>query len=214
MNIVRTSIVLLLLLPAVASAQTGADSVPVVEIFGGYSYLRTDINPDFPFFGHAELDKNMHGWNASATVNINKWLGVEADFSGHYGPRFDEGGFLPNPRSNLRQHHHTFLFGPKFTVRNNSRFTPYAHIMFGLAKAQVLIIGLDDFGGATDKDFAMAMGGGVDIKLGDRIAIRPAQVDYIPARLFSDLNFSLTRLQTTQDNLRLSTGIVINFGRR
>lgn len=208
------SIVLLLFLPSVVSAQTGSDSVPLVEVFGGYSYLRTDLNPNFPFFGRVEIDKNMHGWNASATVNVNKWLGVEADFSGHYGPTFDEFGFVQNPRSNLRQHHHTFLFGPKITVRNNSRFTPFGHILFGVAKTQATLTGLDEFVGVTDKGFAMVMGGGLDIKLGDRVAIRAAQVDHLEGRLFSDFNFTLTLKRLPQDNIRFSTGIVINFGRR
>ena len=55
---------------------------------------------------------------------------------------------------------------------------------------------------ATDNAFAMALGGGVDWKANDRIAIRLAQGDYLLTRFGS----------TSQHNFRLSTGVVFRFG--
>lgn len=42
------------------------------EVFGGYQY--THLDPGI----------NANGWNASATYNLNSFLGVTADFSGAY----------------------------------------------------------------------------------------------------------------------------------
>src|SRR5262245_54507163 len=71
----RKSLFVVCLLLAFALIAQAQDK-PKIEIFGGYSYLRADDNDD---------GINLHGWNASATGNLNKWFGVKADFSGHYG---------------------------------------------------------------------------------------------------------------------------------
>ncbi len=60
---------LLLLIPSPAMAQ----NTPKAEIFGGYSIV--------PAVG---IDQVLHGWNASVNGNINDWLGIRVDFSGHY----------------------------------------------------------------------------------------------------------------------------------
>jgi hypothetical protein len=45
---------------------------PQTEVFGGYPYRRF------------EGGENANGWNAAGAVNLNRWLGVTADFSGVY----------------------------------------------------------------------------------------------------------------------------------
>jgi opacity protein-like surface antigen len=62
--------------------------------------------------------------------------------------------------------------------------------------------------------FAMAFGGGLDIGLSDRFAIRPAQVDYLYTR-FNAVDALTTGLANTstghQNSFRYSGGIVIRF---
>jgi outer membrane immunogenic protein len=52
----------------------------------------------------------------------------------------------------------------------------------------------------------MTVGGGVDVKISRRFSIRPAQVDYLLTR-FNEFG---TGAQT-QNNLRVSTGVVFHF---
>jgi hypothetical protein len=63
----------------------------------------------------------------------------------------------------------------------------------------------------------MAFGGGVDAKLNSRFGLRVVQVDYLPSRfggqteaLFGTVGPLIT---SWQNNLRVSTGIVVKFGR-
>jgi hypothetical protein len=56
------------------------------------------------------------------------------------------------------------------------------------------------FPGPTNTSFATALGGGVDYRLIRILALR-LQVDYVQTRFYS----------TTQNNLRLSPGVVLRF---
>jgi opacity protein-like surface antigen len=55
-------------------------------------------------------------------------------------------------------------------------------------------------GGSSDTSFATAVGGGIDYKIIRPIAVR-LQGDYVQTRLFG----------ATQNNVRVSTGIVLRF---
>ena len=58
----------------------------------------------------------------------------------------------------------------------------------------------------TENDLAMALGGGIDVNLNDRIALRPVQLDYFATRGNTTGDFA--------DHLRFSTGFVIKLGKR
>lgn len=88
------------------------------------------------------LDEDLHGWHLSVSGNVNPWLSVVGDFSGH-GGRFDEPGFIIGPkRENVRQHIYSFLAGPRLNIRRNGRLNPFAHIVFGISQVQSKAIGL------------------------------------------------------------------------
>src|SRR5688572_25377026 len=71
---------------------TVGQDVPKVEVFGGYSWA----------------GGNFHGFDTSVTGNINRWFGLTADFSGHYGSE-REGPILINKNA------HTVQFGPRIS---------------------------------------------------------------------------------------------------
>jgi len=175
---------LTLALPIIAQAQ---DS-PRTEIFGGYSYLRLDED--------LNNDRDLNGWNASVTQNLIKWLGVTADFSGHYGSTsvfVVTGGDLSA---------YSFLFGPQFTLRKFGKFQPFGHVLLGVTRANLN----SDVSGLSFSDtaFSLAAGGGLDIKVHDRLAVRLFQADYVLTR-FNDEN---------QSNFRASTGLVLRLGKK
>ncbi len=181
-------VVLSLLFPLAAIAQ---DEYPRAEIFGGYSYFRS--NPE---------GFNLNGWNASVTGNVNSWFGVEGDFSGHYGSPEVFG--IENPFVDVNSH--TFMVGPKLSYRSKS-VTPFAHFLIGAARAGTGTLGYS----VSETALAAAIGGGIDINVSESIAIRAAQADYLMTRFNSYTQIMFNRLGDEQNNFRFSAGIVIKF---
>jgi len=145
-----------------------------VDFFGGYSYLRAQ-----PGFGLPGVDTS--GWEASLAYNWNDWLALKADVDGHY---CCDGAKV-----------HDFLFGPQVNLGHGS-VRPYVHGLVGASHGSQA--------GFSDTVLAFALGGGLDVKLTDRISWRLAQADYFGTR-YAD---------ATQNNFRLSTGLVFRFGEK
>ena len=129
-----------------------AQSYPKAEVFGGYQYTRFDGG------------ENANGWNAAATVNVNHWFGVTADFSGAY---FSELG--------ANFHNYTYTFGPTVSFRGAPLVTPFAHALFGGATASAGVEGVT----VSQNGFAAIIGGGVDVKVSPHFAVRPVQFDWM-----------------------------------
>jgi hypothetical protein len=156
-----------------------AQEVPQVEIAGGYSFLDANVNG---------TSFHLNGGGGSATENVNSWFGGRFEFNAFAGTAFG---------TNVTAQ--TFTYGPVFSYRRYERFTPFAHVQLGAMHAGVGYLGIS--AGATK--FAMSSGGGADIKINPRAAIR-VQADYLMSRF----------LNLRQDNLQFSTGLVIRFGRK
>lgn len=170
------------------SAGAVAQDVPVVEIFGGYALFHlTDTGPD------SDDTVNMHGWDASATFNINNWAGFVADVGGIYKNEFD---------ADLKIH--SIMFGPQFSIRKG-KVTPFARMLIGAAMARVN----DSETGESyqsENDFALAFGGGVDVDITPGIAVRPAQFEYVGIKAGETGDFV--------NCFRYSAGIVFKLGKR
>ena len=190
----RTFIVVILLL-SVLTLVSFAQTTPRTELFGGYSFLRINGNP-------LPTNFNLHGWQTSATFNATSWLGFTADFGGNYGN--PEVLNILGVGVKTKINTHTFLFGPTLSYRNKSRWTPFTHALFGLARgnlSDVSALGTTVSFSQSDHGFAMAAGGGVDVHLNKIMTTRLAQVDWVQTRLFT----------YTQNHLRVSTGLVFTF---
>lgn len=179
-------------LPPTAHAQ--------VEIFGGYSYARPSMpftetllcpGPACPTIG-VTAHPNMNGWEVTGVYNAYHWIGLAADFSGHYGSV--EGSSA---------HLNTFLFGPQ--VRLPGPVSPFAHVLIGAARETL-------GGGPANNNlygifpqsstaFAAAAGAGIDVHVAPFVSFRPIQLDYIVTRFGS----------ATQGQPRASAGLVLHF---
>ncbi len=174
----------LLILTASSLAQ-----VPGGNIFLGYSYARTHLTGP-------NSDQGLNGWNGSLEGKIFPFVGIVADLSGHYGslgtscPAIFPGSCPPGD-----QRLYSALFGPRLSV-SVGRIRPFAHALFGVSHASLTSSGSS----VTDTSFASAYGGGVDLKLVPFLGWR-VQVDDLHTRLYNG----------TQNNLRVSTGIVFRF---
>ncbi|MBZ5502132.1 MAG: hypothetical protein LAN59_07790 [Acidobacteriia bacterium] len=127
----------------------------------------------------------------SPSFNLNGW-----EFSGQYkwtswlGGVADFDGHYGSP-SGFSTSTHNYLFGPQ--VSWPARVSPFAHVLIGAAHVNV--------GGGSDTSFSTAIGGGIDARLVPGIYWRVIQGDYIYTHYFG----------STQNNARLSTGIVFRF---
>lgn len=175
------SSVLALVSALLMSASAAAQETPKAEVFGGYAYA----------------GEGTHGWNTSVAGNVNRWLGVVADFSGQY-TSLDE----VDVREKIRTH--SALFGPQVSLRRHKRVTPFARALFGASHVSTDATEFGQSFAFSDTTFALALGGGLDVRVNDRLAVRAFQADYVRTRFFGG----------TQNKGRLSFGLVFRFGRK
>ncbi len=162
----------LLALPLLAQGQ----EYPKAEIFGGYQY------------SHFEGSINANGWNASATGNVNRYLGFTGDFSGTY-----------KTISGVSGQAYTYTVGPALSLNHEGVINPFAHALVGGFHLNASMAG---FGSGSLNGFAMLMGGGADVKVHRNFAIRAAQVDWM---------FFRSSGSNSSKNVRVSTGVVLRF---
>ena len=173
----------LLALGALASAQ-----LPGGNVFFGYSYYNTDLS--------STVNRtSTNGWEASVEGKIIPFLGIVADFDAHYGSQnFSTvcplGGVCTFNSSFVE---HNFLFGPRVSI-SLAKLRPFAEVLVGAGHVNV------NNGFGTDTSFAGAIGAGIDYKIIRPVAWR-LQGDYVETHL----------LGATQNNARVSTGIVLRF---
>jgi hypothetical protein len=142
---------------AVAGQPALAQERPALEVFTGGSFARNS-------------NTNFGGWNAAVNANVNSWLGITADFSGHY-----------NDPLSL----YTYTFGPHVAIAQDTGLVPYMHATFGAAR--IAAFGLSDTG------FGAYIGGGLDWIPRDYLAVRFLQLDAQLTRI-SGSNNNGTRL--------------------
>jgi len=178
-----------------------AQEASAIQVYAGYSLL----HPNLPSFdADPAVSKtfesvlgNLSGWNGGVTLGMSKNFGIVADFSGYYR------GFKTtfegsNLDASLRAY--TFLFGPQFQ-KNGEQLRPFARALFGVAhgSAKATIDGESGRGAKTV--FAASIGGGLDVKVANRFAIRAAQLDYYPFRTSDGGGL-------TFNNFRFGAGVV------
>lgn len=187
-------------LSGIALAQSN-DEYKKTEFFVGYSNGQIDDGTNLAF----------HGINVSGVYNLTRYIGIKGDFSATRGGR----------RVNFGTNTASFSFREKITLfnilggiqfkdnANSGRFKPFAHALVGAGHIRART---SDFqctpagscgaaglpGSGPGRDLAFAFGGGLDIRIKNRIQFRLIQVDYNPVKLTT----------ATQNNVRLATGIV------
>lgn len=172
------------------------------EIYAGYSGAANLLNEDAV----------EHGFNASGVYNVHKYVGVKVDVSGTYS-EFSGLYYFPNSpttQTQWRATHNLYNVSGGVQIKDNrtdSKFKPFGHVMFGYvnhfdkvvtgcpAGAVCPPINYDSHG------TSMVIGGGLDIKVNERIDIRAIQFDVNP--IFTDRSYWV--------NTRFGAGIVFKF---
>jgi len=181
--------VLLCSFAGAAKAQQASGYAPRLELSGDYSYVRANGDNSNGGF-------NVHGGSASLAYNFSDRFSLVAD-GGAY--RFRG---LP---SGLTSTMYTYLFGPRIALSGSGRIVPYAQVLVGGGQLNASSGGAQ----AGETGFAMAAGGGLDVPFHRHFAVRVVQAEYLLTR-FS----SVTGSSATQNNIRISAGLVIRFGSR
>lgn len=205
----------------------GQNEVNRVEFFGGFSHNRVDTGLTSEDVGDEFSDAfgkrvGANGVNFSITGNFSKYVGAKFDLSTHSKSEdvtFDGDQFKIKARIT------NYLGG--IQIKNNAkdgpRVKPFAHLLAGAAKQSLALNGPSGFliegaGGGTQVElgkisqtnFAMAIGGGLDIKVNKRIDIRVFQFDWNPTYLKEQDFEDFTIDGMMQNNFRIGFGIVIH----
>lgn len=177
------------------SLQVLAQDRPKVEVFGGFSY--TDVRP-------SQGRIMAKGWHAMVAVNSRQnWFEFVADFSGHYGSL---GGAPTNT--------HVAMAGIRFSLQRG-RLMAFVHSMYGVSMGRPPLIELEDVYANQRVWFTYVPGGGgMDIVLHRRLALRVIQFDLIFHSRTPD--YLQGYPQTDQSGTiqpRVSGGIVLRIGK-
>jgi opacity protein-like surface antigen len=225
-----TLVTLILFSTITAVAQ---DDYKKYEFFGGYSAMHVD-NLAGDTSNAAVNDvlgekQTLRGFNLAAGYNFHKYVGAKFDYSFHTR---EDNFSRPLGSGTIDTTIQNFLGG--IQIKNNSHdgptFKPFGHALFGVAHQKVdvdspqlpQLFGISDWH-TNETSFAMAFGGGIDIKLNHRFDVRAVQIDWnIIKRGDQQTGIVLVPTPnqivgtpfvipgTRQDNLRLGAGIVIH----
>jgi hypothetical protein len=176
------------------SAQTSSE-YPKNEFFAGYSFHSADINT-------LTIDPQrtaQHGLNLAYTRNVSRHIGLTADVSAHFKRDSQQTGTGTFER---QRDQYYFLGGLQFKAGNEGRVVPFAHALVGASLFRGFTTNRTPAGNVFTFDdatsFALALGGGLDVRVSKRFWLRLIQADYAPTFFGSG----------RQDNFRLSVGIV------
>jgi opacity protein-like surface antigen len=179
-----------------ALAQTSPqDDYPKVEVFVGLSAAGSGggDHEEIKFANGGIIGSGYAGagFEVSVARNWTRHIGLKGDFSAHFknhDKRDPVSSCTPvctiaTQDFQIKTRLYNFLAGPEFKARNSTRLTPFAHILGGVAHTSA---GFTTAGPTfnlildrSDTNFAMALGGGLDIRATSRVSFR-AQMDYNP----------------------------------
>jgi opacity protein-like surface antigen len=221
-KILFATAVCILMLSTAAAAQ-------MPEIFVGYTNLQAEglpnrNNPNWIFNTGFFRDRaTLHGVNGSVTAYNEVGIGITGDFS---WARRSSGQDFAGGRAEQDTDVYYVLGGPTVKFNRNHRAQPFARLMAGIGytrfKASTEMVNPTGLGTTGNSfvvggtDFAASVGGGLDVRVNDRLKVRVFQMDWAPVFLKDrtvDVLGSNGIIEPTtlngqrQDNWRFSVGV-------
>jgi hypothetical protein len=218
MNKLLLSFCLTLVTSVFALAQNSGD-YKKAEFYAGFANQQVDTGADSNT-GNTARDffndrLSFNGFEVSGVANISRYVGLKGDFSGAYRKQnfsvATGAGTTANTISlRTRNSLYNVLGGVQFKDNSTeTRVKPFAHILGGIGHARTKVTDVtcsnptvascanlaDDF---SDTGLAGAFGGGLDIKLSNKVDLRAFQVDYNPIRISGSIDH----------NVRFGVGLV------
>lgn len=209
--------------PGVAQKAGNHDgSYPKYELFAGYL-----DSGEFPYnefrFGNGAGQFSVpsdfgtrRGLEVSFARNLTRHFGFKGEFSAQFHrDEFTVNACVQTPcvpvvqNAELSPRLFNFLGGPEIKARNHTRFTPFAHALFGVAhttatfKTSGAAINLSL--NITETGFSTAFGGGLDVRIARRFSFRTV-TDFNPKWVGRDDS----GVRQVQKDWRASVGILIH----
>jgi hypothetical protein len=168
--------------------------LPLLEVFGGYSYMNMDTNG-------LSTRRAVNGWTGSLALNLTSLLAAEGSVSGHY-KNVDFSGIVPGANS-VATLSYSFLGGPRINLR-----PAFVHALVGMDYLQGVGPGI----AASEKSLAAAFGGGAQWDIASRWAVS-GSADYVLTRHSMLAAVGVPSAMAMQHNIRVSGGVVFKLGR-
>jgi opacity protein-like surface antigen len=185
---------------------------PKAELFLGYTRFGVGVNSSNGTAGNRMV--GLNGGSAALAINFGRYIGLVADFGGYADNKLLLTGTGANEPLvvNSSGTAYSYLFGPRVSFRNESRFTPFAQVLGGGIHASA-VTATNCAGSSctplpSQNAFALTAGGGLDIRLIEHLTLRAVQAEYMMTRFASVPDGS----SSSQNDLRLSSGLVFTFG--
>jgi hypothetical protein len=160
-----------------------AQEAPKIKVSGGYSLVHAyDAQAHFPA-----------GWFASLAGDVNSWFGLAGEVSGNYRT-------VDVPGGPAHSSQHSLMAGPRLMLSRDG-MTFFGQTLFGVARSASHGTA---FGPASEMNFTVAPGGGVDVNALGRLGIHFG-VNY---QLLSAPNCCLSHYGRTGRELQVVTGVV------
>ena len=182
------------------------------EIPVDYTYARGNGAHIAPF--------SLNGGGGGIVYNFNRFFGIKGDLQG-YGSTTrvfnnvtvvnPNGTITLIPQAAVQGNLFTYMAGPQLRLPTHT-FKPFAEFLFGGAHTNTytnLIKATGATVGPNNNAFAMAIGGGFDIRVTKNISIRPFQMDYLLTRFGTSL---IPGGNHNQNNFRYLAGVNFTFG--
>jgi opacity protein-like surface antigen len=210
-----------------AGTAAAQDEIPAIEIFGGYSLLKMGASNENirPFQeelyagkgGVPTVDNSSfflsHGAAGSVAFNLNEYFSVVADARYNQG-NLIEGSFEVQSQLGpvqtplvVRIKNVSALAGPRVSFRKKQG-TAFVHVLAGLdywrLNGNFTVDGEKQSEKGDKYGPGVAIGGGVDLNVNEKVAVRVIQADYYMTR----------QIERWMNNVNLSFGIVLRIGEK
>jgi hypothetical protein len=189
--------VLLAMLVSVAAFPAHAQDFPRWEFFSGFSYANVGLGPQANLFG--PVSKNYYGLHLGADFNPYRHFSVVVTDLGIQSRGSTVRPLFPKTSNSVFTSQ--ALFGPELKIRTR-KADGFAHALVGITNTRLVETGsLNSIDLVRRTNLALGFGGGMDVNLNPRVAIRVFQADYIPTRLGG----------IWQSDFRVSIGVVFRL---
>ena len=193
-----------------ASAQTDYNKG---EFFIGYSHGQVDSGIDSGDSVNSFFRDRIgfNGVEVAGVYNVSRYVGIKGDISATYkSTQFSFPVGAQTVTVDTKNSLYNFLGGVQLKDNaSTGRVKPFAHALVGAGHGRTKVNSVtctstptfdcSDIDTVSDTGLAGAFGGGIDVRINDRVDFRAFQVDYNPIKFEN----------TTDHNVRFSIGFVI-----
>jgi|SRR6185503_703235 len=188
----------------VPAAFAQGDDYKKGELYVGFSHARVDtegaFNPNNP---NDTSHDGFNGVNVDAKGNLTRYFGLKADFS--YHQKNQDVALLPTGTLHVKGRTYQLMGGVQ--LQDNAvetKVRPFAFAVVGVGHVSADVTssgGVVITANQSESGLAAAFGGGIDLRLNDKVDLRLVKADYNPIRLDG----------VTNNNFRVGVGLNFRF---